>query len=181
MQHIHRGFTIIELMITVAIAAIAIGITMPSFQAQIRNSQSIALGEDFASAINFARSEAVKRATRVSLCASDDGISCGGAWTDGFIAFVDTAATDTSTPPVVGTVLRSWEDMDVNAVITVESNGTPMEFIRYTSLGTAARVTSNPYMINASIKNCKGAAARTISIGLSGMVSIQKATCITGS
>ena len=89
MQRIHRGFTIIELMITVAIAAIVLAVAIPSFQAQIRNNQSIALGEDFASAINFARSEAVKRATRVSLCASDNGISCGGAWTDGFIAFVD--------------------------------------------------------------------------------------------
>lgn len=176
-----KGFTLIELMITVAVAAIVLGIAIPSFQTQIRNNQSIALGEDFASAINFARSEAVKRATRVSLCASDDGESCGGAWTDGFIAFIDTAATDTSTPPIVGTVLRTWEDVDINAVITVQSNGTSMEFIRYTSLGTAARVTNNPYVINASLKNCSGSAARSISIGLSGMVSVQKATCTSGS
>lgn len=181
MRNTYKGFTLVELMITVAIVAIVLGIAIPSFQSSIRNNQSVALGEDFASAINYVRSEAVKRATRVSLCASINGESCGGAWTDGFIAFVDAATTDKATVPVVGSVLRVWGKQDPNALISVENNGAAATFIRYTSLGTAARITNNPYVINTSLKNCSGNAARSITIGLSGMVSVQQALCSTGS
>lgn len=167
----------IELMITVVVASIVLGIALPSFQQQISNNRSAALGEDFASAINFVRSEAVKRATRVSLCASSDGLTCVGAWTDGFIAFVDTVTTDKAAAPIVGTVLRTWEKQDANALITVDSNGDPVTFIRYTSLGTLAQVKPNPYTIKTELHNCSGNAARKISIGLSGLVGIERTNC----
>jgi type IV fimbrial biogenesis protein FimT len=177
MRHFNKGFTLIELMITVVIVAVVLGLAVPSFQTQLLNNRSLALGEDFATAINFVRSEAVKRATRVSLCASSDGATCAGEWTDGFIAFVDTAVTDKAAAPIVGTVLREWDEQDPNAVITAESNGTAVTFIRYTSLGTLARVNDKPLEINTELKKCSGNAARKITIGLSGLVGIEKAEC----
>ncbi|MDO8343969.1 MAG: GspH/FimT family pseudopilin [Cellvibrio sp.] len=172
-----KGFTLVELMVTLGVAAIALSIAVPSFQTQILNNRSIALGEDFASAVNYARSEAVKRAGRVSLCASKNGTACDGVWTDGFMAFVDTAATDTTTPPVVGLVLRIWEKPDANALISVTSDGNDVTFIRYTSLGTLARVNDEPLVIAAEQKKCKGKAARQINIGLSGLVSVNSVAC----
>jgi len=172
-----KGFTLVELMVTLGVAAIALSIAVPSFQTQILNNRSIALGEDFASAVNYTRSEAVKRAGRVSLCASKNGTACDGVWTDGFMAFVDTAATDTTTPPVVGLVLRIWEKPDANALISVTSDGNDVTFIRYTSLGTLARVNDEPLVIAAEQKKCKGKAARQINIGLSGLVSVNSVAC----
>lgn len=172
------GFTLLELLVTVAIVAIVLSIAVPSFQAQILNNRSIALGEDFASAINLVRSEAVKRAGRVSLCASKDGATCSGNWTDGFIAFVDKATTDKAAAPDVGLVLRAWEAQDPNAVISVTGSSS-VSFIRYTGLGTLARVTvtDDPLVILTRLKKCTGKAARQINIGLSGLVSVSSVAC----
>lgn len=177
MRYPMNGFTLIELMVTLSVAAIVLSIAVPSFQTQVLNNRSIALGEDFATAINYARAEAVKRAGRVSLCASNDGETCSGNWNEGFIAFVDTVATDTTESPTVGTVLRAWKKQDSNAVITVQSDNTDKTFIRYTGLGTLARVTDKPFVISAQFKKCTGNAARQINIGLSGMVSVSRVAC----
>jgi type IV fimbrial biogenesis protein FimT len=183
MRYSMRGFTLVELLVTVVVVAIVLSIAIPSFQTQMLNNRSIALGEDFAAAVNFARAEAVKRAGRVSLCASDDGATCGGEWTDGFIAFVDTVDADKTTPPVVGTVLRVWKKQNASAVITVKnvtddgSAGADAAFIRYTGLGTLARVSDKPLIISAEFKKCTGSAAREITIGLSGLVSLDSVAC----
>ena len=173
----NTGFTLSELMVTVAVVAVVLSVAVPSFQTQILNNRSIALGEDFASALNFVRSEAVKRAGRVSLCASKDGATCAGDWTDGFIAFVDTAAIDKAPAPEVGLVLRVWGAQDPNAVISMKTGSSAASFIRYTGLGTLARVTDDPLVILAQFKNCTGKAARQINIGLSGLVSISSVAC----
>ena len=87
-----RGFTLIELIITVAIVAILLAIGVPSFQEMMRNNRVAAHTNDRLSSLNLARSEAIKRGVRVSLCKSSDGLSCAttGDWTQGWIVFVDT-------------------------------------------------------------------------------------------
>lgn len=178
MRHSISGFTLIELMVTLAVAAIVLSVAVPSFQTQLLNNRSIVLGEDFASAVNYTRSEAIKRAGRVSLCASKDGATCVGTWTDGFIAFVDTVAADTTVPPVVGEVLRVWKKQNISAVISVkDSLGTGITFIRYTSLGTLARIDEGSLIISAELQKCSGKAAREITIGLSGLVSVNNIAC----
>lgn len=177
MRYRARGFTLIELMVTLAVTAIVLSIAIPSFQSQLLNNRSIALGEDFATAINLARSEAVKRSTRVSICASKFGTACDGEWVDGFIIFVDLAARDADSDPDVGAILKVWGKQDPNAVITAKSGAVDVSFIRYTSLGTMARVTDNSIVIEAQLKKCTGSAARNITVGLSGMVSVVRAAC----
>lgn len=171
------GFTLIELLVTLAVAAIVLSVAVPSFQSQILNNRSVSLGEDMASAINLARSEAVKRATRVAICASKSGTDCDGEWTDGFIVFIDSATKDTDPVPVVGTILKVWDGLDVRAVITAKSDTDDVTFIRYTGLGTLARVKEKQIVVTAQMKKCTLKAARKITVGLSGMVSIENATC----
>ena len=55
---------------------------------------------DLIASVNYARSEAVRRAAPISICRSNDGESCSGTWSDGWIVFVNTnndspAAVDT--------------------------------------------------------------------------------------
>ncbi len=182
-----QAFTLIELMVTLAVLGIAMGIAIPSFNTQILNNRSVALGEDFALALNLARSEAVKRSTRVSVCASTDGATCNGAannWRGGFIAVVDRAPADNTPAPQltdvanpVAVVLRVWPAQNAQADIQVTAAGNAISFIRYTGLGTLARVTNNPITIDAEMTHCSGDAGRTITIGLAGLVGVKRKTC----
>ena len=182
-----KAFTLIELLVTVTVVGVVIGLAVPSFNSQILNNKSVALGEDFVTAVNFVRSEAVKRRARVSLCASGDGTTCvagTNGWRDGFIAVVDYAVTDSAAAPVltdsahpVSTILRVWKKQDDNAVITVTQGGNTT-FLRYTALGTLARVSANQVIITSQLAHCTNSAARTITVGLSGLVSVAKTPCL---
>jgi len=119
-----KAFTLIELLVTISVIGVLIALAVPSFRTQTLNNRSLAIGEDFANAINLARSEAIKRSGRVSVCASTNGQICGGNWTDGFIVFVDVAKTDNAADPEYGVppvILRAWPRQDAQAVIDVQS------------------------------------------------------------
>jgi type IV fimbrial biogenesis protein FimT len=80
-----HGFTLIELIITMTIAAIVLAIGVPSFQGMMRNNRAAAHMNEFISALNLARSEAVKRGVNV-------GLVPNGGWAGGWTVFVDTNA-----------------------------------------------------------------------------------------
>ena len=64
------GFTLIELIITVALAAIIVTIGIPSFRTAILNNSRTAQVNEFVGVLNLARSEAAKRGLRVTICRS---------------------------------------------------------------------------------------------------------------
>jgi len=86
-----QGFTLFELIITLAIAAIVIGVAAPSFSGMIQDNRLSSQSLDFLASLNYARSEAIKRRTPVTLCKSADGSTCtnAGDWGQGWIVFVD--------------------------------------------------------------------------------------------
>ncbi|MGL6160036.1 GspH/FimT family pseudopilin [Microbulbifer sp.] len=170
------GFTLIELMVTIAVFAIVVTIAAPSFSAMINNNRSVALGEELAGALNYARSEAVKRGARVSICASSNGTGCTGAdtWNQGWIVFADSATSDSAASPAVGTVLRRWEAPNAGAVITVTQTAAT-NFIRYTRLGTLGR--SSRVTVTSSVSGCGSNAARTITVGPAGLINVARGNC----
>jgi type IV fimbrial biogenesis protein FimT len=80
-----QGFTLLELMITLAIAAIIATIGIPSFMGLIRDSRMTASVNDLLSSINYARSEAITRNVEVTI-KSESG---GNAWEDGWNVYID--------------------------------------------------------------------------------------------
>jgi type IV fimbrial biogenesis protein FimT len=83
------GFTFVELMITLTIIAVLSATLVPTFNDILQDSKLITQVNKLQASLSFARSEAIKRNNYITLCRSNDGISCGGDWTKGWIVFVD--------------------------------------------------------------------------------------------
>jgi type IV fimbrial biogenesis protein FimT len=85
------GFTLVELLITIVVASILLAIGVPAFKDFIKNNRVTAQANDLVSAIQLARSEALKRGTVMVVCASNDQATCTGkdTWLDGWIVFSD--------------------------------------------------------------------------------------------
>jgi prepilin-type N-terminal cleavage/methylation domain-containing protein len=82
-----RGFTLIELIVVMAVAAILLGIAMPSFRSFVQNSRLATQANSLVYSLNLARSEAIKLDTQVEVCASSDGLTCNvGGTPPGFAA-----------------------------------------------------------------------------------------------
>lgn len=79
------GFTLIELMVTLAIAVILLMVAAPSMVAFKRNSELTSLSNTLLSAVNAARSEALKRNMAAYITPADKGDS----WAVGWVVFVD--------------------------------------------------------------------------------------------
>jgi type IV fimbrial biogenesis protein FimT len=173
-----RGFTLIELLIAMTVLAIVASVALPSFSSLMINNRSVALAEEFSGALQFARAEAVKRNKLVTICASSDGSSCGNDWSEGFIAVVDSAATESADDIDIDSaadVLRVWDNLGEGAVITSPAD---VSFVRYTSAGRLAKIGSPPFTFTTSVVGCeKGGGAKTFSISLAGSVSVMRSAC----
>ena len=94
-RNLARGFTTIELMVTVAILAVLTGIAAPSFTPIIERWRVRQASEELQSTFYFARSEAIKRGGNVTILRSGNTTDCKAAGTDtsiwscGWIVFAD--------------------------------------------------------------------------------------------
>jgi len=112
-----RGFTLIELMVTLAVAAILLTVGVPAFQEMLRNNRAATHANEFLTALNFTRSEAIKRGRNISLCPSSNQTACGGAnWAVGWIAFVD--ADNDGVVDAGEELLRAWGALSGNPSFT---------------------------------------------------------------
>jgi prepilin-type N-terminal cleavage/methylation domain-containing protein len=122
MKNRSRGFTLMELMLVVALAAVILGIGVPSFKEFSRNNRMVTIANDFLGGVQSARTEAIKRQLAVggvAVCSSTNPEeampTCLGAADkkfDGWIAFVD--ANNNCDRDAGETVLRSGKRIDMD-------------------------------------------------------------------
>lgn len=88
-----RGFTLVELMITIAVAAILAVVAVPSFTRAIHRNQVSSASNALLADLGYARAEAITRGTYVSVCPSTDGKSCSDSdtWESGWLVYTYTA------------------------------------------------------------------------------------------
>ena len=104
-----EGFSLVELLATIAVAGVLLGLALPSLGRLTGESRIGALSNDFVGALQTARSEAIKRARPVAACASTAPLvaepACDSTdWTTGWIVYADeTGATgrDAGDPLIV--------------------------------------------------------------------------------
>jgi prepilin-type N-terminal cleavage/methylation domain-containing protein len=89
------GFSLVELMVAILVAAILAAVALPSFRTTLQKHRLRVSVDNLQSAVQYARTEAVLRATYVSLCASADGATCSTAATyeTGWLVYVHPVAT----------------------------------------------------------------------------------------
>lgn len=126
----NKGYTLLEIMIAIAIAGILMTVGIPGLTSFIKNNRILAETNGMMIAIKTARSEAMARRTSVTVCRSSDIVNCDGAG-DNFIAFSD------------GNVANIVDGADVIIYsTTIDSNNLTLSYsggasIQFNSRGTA--------------------------------------------
>lgn len=85
-----NGFTLIEMMIAIAVTALLLSLAVPAVDLFVSNSRQTGAINDFVASIHMARSTAVTTNSRVTVCPSSTGLDCDAAsWDQGWIVFAD--------------------------------------------------------------------------------------------
>jgi type IV fimbrial biogenesis protein FimT len=134
------GISIVELVVSLAIVSILAATGVPAYSSFIQSNQLSESAFDVLGTINLARTEAVKRRTRVVLCRSADPTlttpSCGGnanTWTTGWLVF---ASGDTNNTYQAGTDTLLGIGLVDSPNVTVITNSTSDSNLEYNSDGT---------------------------------------------
>lgn len=86
----HAGFTLAELMATLAVSGVALSLAVPALNQAIGDQRRATAVNDLIGTLHLARNTAMTRNTRVTVCSSRDGKNCtDDDWESGWIAFVD--------------------------------------------------------------------------------------------
>lgn len=141
----YSGYTLIELMVALAILSVLVSVGLPQVTIFFKGNRMVANPIEMLSGLNIARSEAIKRNSRVSICksanASDASPSCTteGGWDQGWFVFVEGAGTsvgeytaaDVTIPSAILRVNTGAEGS--NVTITADS---PIDnYVSFTSRG----------------------------------------------
>ena len=139
-----RGFTLIELMTTLAVLVVTLTIGVPAFAGLQQRARAANAYHLLTSSLAIARLAAVKRGEPVSVCPSNDGRSCNDdvTWDGGWIVFSDPRRADQ--PASTGTILQRIDGVGTGLALRSTRGRT---LVRFTPDGWA-------YGSNLSIRLC---------------------------
>lgn len=95
----NSGFTLVELMVTLAVLAIVVSLALPSMRSFVRQSNAATTSNNILTAFTLARSEAIRSNGNVSVCPSNtDQTACAASWNNGWIVFTDAGVAGVLNP-----------------------------------------------------------------------------------
>jgi type IV fimbrial biogenesis protein FimT len=150
---LRRGFTLLELMITIAVLAILVTVGVPGFQELIQNNRVTTQTNELVTALNLARTEAVKRGRHVQVAVSKGD--------PGWTATVSVAGSPPS--EALREIDRGGSAVTVleGATVVYDPTGAPDDSVEFVMQPEA----------------CSGNKSRVISLGLSGQLTTTKQDC----
>ena len=170
-----RGFTLVELLVVLAVASILLAIAVPGYAFLVGASRLAAVTNDLVAAVHLARSEAIKRGARVTVCKSSSTMavqpSCDGtaSWQEGWLVFVDEGARGVIDS---GDTLLWSKDRATEAATITASNFTL--FVSYLPSG----VSQGPNgLANGTLHVCVDGNRRDIIINSTGRPRLSPNTC----
>lgn len=170
------GLTLVEMIVTLALAGILLFLAVPNFRAMIQNNRVATTATDFVSMLSFARSEAIKRASPVVMCAASDQnlSSCVSAtnfindasWREGWIVFVD--SDDDGQVAAAADILKVHEPLPSTSTISSTAST-----VRYQAEG----LTTSASTFTILATGCTGTGGRVVSISAAGTATVTDTAC----
>lgn len=152
----NKGFTLVELMIVLAIGSILMSMAIPSFTSTIKNNRLTTQANELISSLNYARSEAIRRGASVTLNSTSTNTNWHSGWT------IDDNTTAT---------IRNHEAFDGNSTLVA---GGSVNSVTYLGTGFISGSSTITYTL---CDDRTGETGRTISISLTGRPSVSDVTC----
>ena len=152
------GFTLIELMLAIVIGGVLLAAAGPSFQNMIQNNRITAQTNSFVSAMNFARSEAIKRGANMDVIASD-GTDGADEWGPGWVVAING-----------GDTIRIFEELDGSSTLNSDNDVVSFQY------GSNGRVNTADTLTLCDGRD--GETGRQITIATTGRVSSASFDCI---
>jgi type IV fimbrial biogenesis protein FimT len=164
-----RGFNIIELMVGITVLGIVLGLGVPSFMTMIRDNRLVEQSNSMVTALNYARSEALKRGFRVSACPGTNGVCAGGTdWNAGIVVFTDDTGT-TGVLDVDDRALQSWPPSTSGFVAGGASSPASVTFLPNGAQAAA--------QIDIYKSGCTGQNLRRVNVAITGRIGMTKVAC----
>jgi type IV fimbrial biogenesis protein FimT len=180
----NRGFTLVELMVALAVLAILVSLAVPSMRDMILRNRVATTTNVLVSATALARSEAVMRSVPVMVCNSSNPdsstptCSTGSSWADGSIVFVDTNGNNKHEQDGTEEVLRTFAGVPQN--INLTPNAPNARGVVFNRSGQASGVNSSSAATSGAVfVICADGLAqgRETTLGATGRASTGKKTC----
>jgi type IV fimbrial biogenesis protein FimT len=160
------GLTLLELIITLTIASILMMIAIPSMKSYSLNDRLRTNVNALIGHLALARSESVKRSQQVSICASNNSITCSGSWDDGWIIYIDADVDNSFTAGEE--VIRVQQSLDGSN--TLSATGIGMQ-ITYDYRGYAKPGSVGSLLL---CDNRSGPYGKTVRIATTGRVRLER-------
>ena len=139
-----KGFTLLELLVVVAISGILLGVGLPAMGALIERNQFKAEVSALHRAVSLSRSMAVYRGEAVSLCPLTNSNACGNNWTGKLTIFSDSNQNSTLDP----------DEETIGIVSALEQSGTRLDRRHSRASAIMFRSTGNAFGHNGTLKVC---------------------------
>jgi len=170
-----RGWTLVELMIALALGGLMVSLAFPGYRDWIATYQLTSRAEQLAGSLALARAEAIKRGARVNLCRAADGRHCADTatrapgWEAGWLVFVDADrdGRNAADEPVLRAEGAAAEGIEVRANRPVE------DYVSFTGLGHARLLNGGLQMGTFTLCR-RGVPARRVVLANSGRVRVEK-------
>ncbi|MHB0916225.1 MAG: GspH/FimT family pseudopilin [Thiobacillus sp.] len=172
-----RGFTLVELLVVLAVGAILLTIAIPGYAFLVNGSRLAAATNDLVTSLHLARSEAIKRGVRVTVCKTSNAMAATPVcdttanWQQGWLVFVDVDGGTKGMIDSTDTLLRVQDSLSAEVTITTSN------YSSYISYLPSGRSQGPNGLANGALRVCMAGNRRDIIINNTGRARLKSHTC----